>query len=228
MTPPTSNVQWHPSYRIVSSRFPPIGPFDRVSDPVDLEVVYDIDGLTNARLRVELGELHLVAPEDRVSGPGTTPIMAAFTHVNRAGSRFSDGSYGVYYAALHEATAVKETVYHHSRFLRENRARAQDLDMRVYVADIDGPFHDIRGWNKDNHVYAPGSYIASQALGHELRDSGSYGVVYHSVRHSQGQCIAVFRPPPISQCRQSAHYTYRWDGTQITDVYEKRSVSFTP
>ena len=31
--------------------------------------------------------------------------MAAFTHLNPEGSRFSDGSYGVYYAAHTLATA---------------------------------------------------------------------------------------------------------------------------
>jgi hypothetical protein len=52
--------------------------------------------MTNPRLREEAGNLTLVPLEDRVSGPGTTPIMAAFTHLNPEGSRFSGGSFGVY------------------------------------------------------------------------------------------------------------------------------------
>ena len=43
--------------------------------------------------------------------------MAAFTHLNPEGSRFSDGSWGVFYAAHSVATAVEETVYHRERFL---------------------------------------------------------------------------------------------------------------
>ena len=52
-----------------------------------------------ARLRQELGQLDLVPRERRISGPGTQPLMAAFTHLNPDGSRFSDGTYGVFYAA---------------------------------------------------------------------------------------------------------------------------------
>ena len=87
----TARIKWDPSYRLVPSRFPPVGLFDRVSDPADLEVVLAVESLTNDRLRNETGEIRLVPPEDRVSGPGTTPIMAAFTHLNPEGSRFSDG-----------------------------------------------------------------------------------------------------------------------------------------
>lgn len=221
-------IRWQPSYRIVASRFPPMGPYDRVASPHDLQVVYDVEGLTNPRLREEMGDLHLVAPEDRISGPGTTPIMAAFTHINRAGSRFGDGSYGVYYAARSVATAIKETAYHHTQFLRENRAPAQDLDMRLYAAEIEGRFHDVRGADADPKLYDPDDYSVSQSLGRRLRGAGASGIVYHSVRHRGGQCIAVFRPPPIAPCIQQAHYTYRWDGHRITDVYEKRGTPYSP
>ena len=74
---PTAQIEWHPCFRIVPSRFPPIGLFEAVADPRDLEAVYQIEAMTNDRLREEVGDILLVAPDDRVSGPGTTPIMAA-------------------------------------------------------------------------------------------------------------------------------------------------------
>ena len=46
---------------------------------------------------MEVGELRLVAPDERISGPGTSVVMAAFTHLNPEGSRFSDGTYGVFW-----------------------------------------------------------------------------------------------------------------------------------
>src|SRR5205823_14207484 len=85
-------TRWRPSHRTVPSRFPPVGLFVRVAAPEDLEAVFALEAMTNDRLREEAGELPLVAKEDRISGPGTTPIMAAFTHLNPEGSRFSDGS----------------------------------------------------------------------------------------------------------------------------------------
>lgn len=76
------------------SRFPPVGVYDGIADAGDLDALYAIEALTNPRIRDELGVLPLVPKGRRVSGPGTTPIMAAFTHLNPEGSRFSDGSWG--------------------------------------------------------------------------------------------------------------------------------------
>ena len=78
----TRIIAWQPCYRIVPSRFPPIGLFEDVAEPADFEAVYEIEAMTNDRLREEVGDIALVALEDRVSGPGTSPIMAAFTHLN--------------------------------------------------------------------------------------------------------------------------------------------------
>ena len=78
----TAQVRWQPCYRIVASRFPPISLFEDVADPADLEAVYAIEAMTNDRLRQEVGDISLVPVEDRVVGPGSTPIMAAFTHLN--------------------------------------------------------------------------------------------------------------------------------------------------
>src|SRR6185295_1112064 len=128
------------SYRLVPSRFPPVGLFDRVARPQDLEFVLAAESLTNDRLRDEVGELALVPPAERVSGPGSTPVMAAFTHLNPEGSRFSDGTFGVYYAAKDLDTAIAETVYHRARFLARTAEAAGEIDMRVYRADLRADF----------------------------------------------------------------------------------------
>src|SRR4029077_16413662 len=94
-----ARIRLRPSWRIVPSRFPPIQLFERVADPADLQAVAAVESLTHPPLAPGIGELSLVPPEDRVSGPGTSAIMAAFTHLNPEGSRFSDGSFGVFYAA---------------------------------------------------------------------------------------------------------------------------------
>ena len=39
-----------------------------------------------------------------------------------------------------------------------------------------------------------------------------------------GACVAIFRPPVLSNCRQERHLCYVWDGHAITSVYEKRSM----
>lgn len=221
---PVAPVRWTPCYRIVPSRFPPVSLFDAVADPADLEAVYALEAMTNDRLRAEAGDLVLVPPEDRVSGPGTTPVMAAFTHLNPQGDRFTDGSFGVFYAARSVETAVAETSYHRARFMGWTQEPAQELDMRVYAVDLDAAMHDVRALREAlPEAYHPDCYAASQALAVELRAAGSDGIVYQSVRHAGGECAAVFRPRLLSNCRQERHLCYVWDGNAIATIYEKRA-----
>ena len=223
---PTSAVRWLPCYRIIPSRFPPINLFERVTDPADLETVLDIESMTNDRLRDEVGALNLVPPEDRISGPGTSPIMAAFTHLPPYGSRFTDGSFGVFYAGRTLDTAIAETKHHREAFLRATSEPRIELDMRVYAVDLDTMLHDIRGMQGIlPGVYDPDSYAASQALAIEVRNSGSSGLAYDSVRKPGGECVAIFKPRVLSNCRQERHLTYVWDGSSISTVYEKRDLN---
>lgn len=223
---PTARIDWRPCYRIVPSRFPPVGLFDAVADPADLEAVFQIEAMTNDRLRDEVGDIALVPREDRVSGPGTTPIMAAFTHINPEGDRLTDGSYGVFYASRTLDTAIAETSHHRIRFLQATDEPAQELDMRVYAVDIDTELHDIRGMHESHPAYYhPSSYAVSQALAARLRDDGSNGIAYLSVRHEGGECVGIFRPRLLSNCRQERHLCYVWDGQAINMIYEKKSLS---
>lgn len=222
---PLTQIDWKSAVRIISSRFPPVGLFDDVADPADLDAVYAIEDLTNPRLREEAGEISLVPAGDLISGPGTTPIMAAFTHLYPNGSRFSDGSFGIYYAAKDLATAIKETIYHRERLLRWSHEEPIEVDQRVYYADINSDMHDIRTLRADcREWYDQESYSASQPLGLELKKSGSNGLVYFSVRDPDGECVAVFRPCLISPVTQGPHLTYVWDGKNIVDYYEKREL----
>jgi hypothetical protein len=214
--PPLKRIRWNHAYRIVPSRFPPVGVYDRIADPADLDAVFAIEALTNPRLREEAGALQLVPKARRISGPGTTPVMAAFTHLNPEGSRFSDGSWGVFYAAHSVATAVEETVYHRERFLAATSEPPSDMEMRCYRTSIGGKLHDVRGgWPA---AHDPRSYAASIALARRLRDAGSSGVVYDSVRHAGGECVAAFYPDLVAPCVQAEHLIYRWDGRRIATV----------
>ncbi len=216
--PPVKRIRWNQAYRIVPSRFPTIGVYDRVADPADLEAVFALEAMTNPRLREEAGALQLVPAERRLSGPGATPVMAAFTHLNPEGSRFSDGSWGVFYAAHSVATAVEETVYHRERFLAATHEPACEIQMRCYRTELDRRLHDLRGgWSA---AHDPDSYVASVALARELRAAGSNGLAYDSARHLGGECLAAFYPDVVAPCVQARHLIYRWDGVHIAQVLE--------
>jgi RES domain-containing protein len=221
-----ARIAWRPSYRLVPSRFPPVGLFDRVARPEDLEIVLAAEQLTNERLRDEVGEIRLVPPEERVAGPGTTPIMAAFTHINREGSRFADGTFGAYYAGKELETAVAESAHHRAIFLARTREAAGEVDMRVYLADIRGDFVDVRGHGRRKPaIMHPDDYTASQAFARGKREEGANGIVYDSVRNPGGECVAVFRPRLVAPCRQGPHVCFVWDGKSITGWYRKSGMN---
>jgi hypothetical protein len=225
---PINRVTWKPCWRIVPSRFPPIQLFERVADPRDLEAVFEVESMTNDRIRDEVGNLGLVTPKDRVSGEGSSPIMAAFTHLNPEGSRFSDGkTFGAFYAGHDLGTAVTETKYHRERFMRATHQGKVELDMRAYVTDLDGNLHDIRGMRDAMaDIYDPDDYSAGQHLARTLRTENSWGIVYESVRHASGQCVAILRPKALSNCRQERHLCYVWDDNAISMIYEKREYTW--
>ena len=225
MTPSVVCVEWKPCWRIVPSRFPPVQLFERVADPDDLEAVFELESLTNPRLRDEAGDIRLVPPEDRVSGPGSSIVMAAFTHLNPEGSRFSDGSYGAFYAARELETAIAETRFQRERFMHATAQSRMELDMRVYAVDLDAALHDLRGRKATFPlVYRADSYAAARDLARTLLDDGSNGIAYDSVRRDRGECAAVFRPRVLTGARQERHLCYVWDGLHIATVYEKRRI----
>ena len=225
MTLPVTRVEWKPCWRIIPSRFPPIQLFERVTNPNDLEVIFELEALTNPKIRNDVGNIELVPHKDRISGPGSSVIMAAFTHLNPNGGRFLDSTYCAFNSANDLNTAVAETRYHCERFMIATALGHMELDMRVYLADLDGDLHDLRGQKTGQMaVYHNDNYSVGQNLARTLREDGSNGIVYDSVRRSGGECAAVFRPLLLSKVRQEMHLCYIWNGQKITMIYEKREL----
>ena len=95
------------------------------------------------------------------------------------------------------------------------------VQMRQYLADFAADFHDVRSDDPSfAKLHDPGSYEASQELGRQLLASGSNGIIYRSVRHSGGECLACFRPRLVSNVRQGAHFEYRWEGRREPTIQE--------
>ncbi len=210
---------WSPCYRLIPSRFPPVNVFESVADEADFEALYELESLTNPRLAEEAGQLNLVAPEDRVFGPGSSPIMAAFTHPASHDVRFCAAGKGAWYGARSIDTAIAESRHHRERYLRAVAEPAGEISVRSYIAELVKPLHDGRRKLKATTCLDPDDYHASVELGESLRARGSWGLLYPSVRDPEGECVAVFRPPAIkTPVTQGPHYRYIWDGASITHV----------
>jgi hypothetical protein len=142
--PGLRQLRWTQATRIIASRYPPVPLFERVSsDPAVWEALIAAEMLVNPRIRNDIGEIHLVPPNERVSGPGASYVMAAFTHLNPRGSRFSDGTYGVYYAGREFETALRETAWHFARIAADSADGPRYEDMRVLVGRIETRMHDV-------------------------------------------------------------------------------------
>ncbi len=213
--------EWEHHYRIVASKYLPINFFETLVTPEFMGELFFIESLTNDRLRDEVGDISFVSKEDRISGSGSSPVMSAFTHIG-VESRFSNGSYGIYYAGDSLDTAIEETKYHRQRFLEYTNEAPGEIHMRTYVGEFARAMVDIRIGNEDLHN--PASWTMAQQYGQNLKNSNAWGLVYRSVRNSGGECVAVLRPPAITIPRQGPHLSYVWDGSKITDIYKKERI----
>ncbi len=222
--PPLARLRWQKQYRIIATRYPPIDLFEKLKlTEKQLRALWALQARVNPRLLQQTGDLRLVRDGDVVCGHNAHVVMAAFTHIGFA-SRFSDGSYGIYYAARQLETAIRETVFHRQSDAVERRLRPQEFDMRAYVGEVKKPLYDVRG-KAYARLHAPqlSQYPVAQSFARNLlqSDPDAWGIVFNSVRHPGGACIAALRPPAVSLPVSGPHLTYVWDGEKIRTVYEK-------
>lgn len=219
MTPALVAVRRADTHRLIPSRYPPVGVFDAVASADDLAAVLDLEGWSNDRITAELGVVQLLPKEEWLTGvPNASVVMAAFCHPHPDGGRFNTPELGAWYAGLDLDTAIAETVYHRTRELDEIGVYDTVVHMREYLADFDCDFFDVRPSPAFDACHDPDSYAAGQALCRALRPAGANGIIFRSVRHAGGECIACYRPKLVAHVRQGAHFAYRWEGTRVPRV----------
>lgn len=205
----------HPSHRLIPSRFPPIGLFDTVTQPSDLDAVMELAGWTNDRLVAE--RLARLPADEWVYGRANASIvMAAFLHAPPLGARFSGPDLGAWYAAARIETAIAEVAHHLRRECWARGLVTQTRQYRAYSARLAGDFHDLCG-RSDTDLYAADDYSSGQRFGEQLRAAGADGLVYDSVRHRGGVAICAYRPRKVLDVVQADHFalTVRTDMARI-------------
>jgi len=216
-----SRVNWPQTHRLVMSHFPPIDLYDDVADPRDWEALAQAQARTNPRIYEQIGDLSLVPSDRRISGDGASWVMAAFTHISpHRSSRFSDGSYGVYYAGNSLETALREHTFHMARFYAASAIQPGWVSqVRQLIGSIDADLVDLRG---GEHIDILGpdldTYSAAQSFAKTVRHDGTNGIVYPSQRHTAGQCICAFYPDVVTAPRQGDHFRYHWNGQDVDFV----------
>lgn len=215
------------AYRLIPSKYPPKSLFDDVANHQEFEILFAIQELTNPRIRNEVGNLNRVPAEERPYGiRGCNYALGPFVHLNPAGSRFSNGDFGVYYAAEDVQTAIAETRHHQQNYFSGIVGLKFDrLSMRCLKTQFSATLRDIRGDNfKGHEYYNKDNYSVSQHLGGAIKDNNESGIAYISVRLPDKACYALFSPSAIKDIIQTTHYEYIWDGEKIVVALETMEV----
>ncbi len=179
-----------------------------------LSELFQTENRTNERLEAEFGLLPGISPQELVVNvPYASVINAAFTHAHPAGTRFSGPFRGAWYAARSIQAAQAEVIYHATVSLSEVGKFKDEMTYDEYLANFTGQFHNLRTSQKFAAALDPASYKVSQTLGQTLLLVGSLGLVYPSVRHSGGVCLACFRPALVAHVRKGRTFRFRWTGT---------------
>ncbi|WP_247548076.1 RES family NAD+ phosphorylase [Bradyrhizobium sp. 177] len=181
-----------------------------------------LESVTSGRQEVQQQGLPGIAPEAMASGYGYTYINAAFAYRRPRGNRFNPAAWGAWYSSLHHQTSHQEVAYH---LTRELQACGADFDNETrYVellSDFDADFVDLRGIDPRPeclHDDVAIGYPNGQKLAEEVRAAGQNGIVYPSVRHEGGTCVAAFWPGLIQNFQIGETWMFKWTGDPVPTI----------
>jgi len=134
-------------------------------------------------------------------------------------SRFSDGSFGVWYGCDSAETSVFETAYHWFNGLLSDAGFEKEMvvgERKLYDVTCDAALLDLRPVvGQHPGLIHPSDYSDAQSVGARLHREGHPGLVTTSVRHAPGHNYVVFNPAVLSNPRLHCQLTYRLDGQHI-------------
>ena len=217
--PPNVNLAQRDTVRLISTgRLKPPALEPLAVNPDGLDDLTELESATNGRLNAEASGLPDLDPRELVYGrPGHTFVNAAFTYTRPGGNRFNGEDRGAWYAAFNAETSLAEVSWHLTRELEAVGRFDNVTDYAELVADFIGPFHDLRSFSlEDEPSLNPDpaiGYPAGQALARRLRgEAASNGILYPSVRHPDGTCLAAFHPGLVQNLRQGGIWRLTWQG----------------
>lgn len=215
--PPVRLVRQLDTHRLIPSQYLPDGDSVLVriaDDERHLAAIFELDAATNDRLLAGHQMLPGIGVEEIVFGvPHAAVINAPFCHAHPLGGRFNGPDRGAWYAGFELHTSQTEVGFHKSVQLAEIGRVDDTVTYDDYLADFSAGFHDLRRARGFRACLDPDSYVTSQALAEELLGSGALGIVYPSVRHPGGTCVACFRPALVGNVRRGKRYRFTWDGS---------------
>ncbi len=182
----------------------------------ELELLAEIEGATSRRLVAEERGFGNLPADQLVYGvPHAKFINASFAYSKpRELMRFNPADRGAWYSALVVETCIAEVGYHLTKALADAGDFNAVVEYGEMHASMSGVFIDLR--DKPDHTsldadpkigYPAGNAIAAMAMG-----EGHNGIIYPSVRHDEGICIAALWPNVVQSVVQGSMYRLTWSG----------------
>lgn len=223
MSPPLAPINEAATVRLVPSGHakPPV--LEALAgSPDDLALIMQLEGLTSGRVTAERQGLQNLDPRELTYKIwGHTYINAAFTYTRPEGNRFNDATRGAWYCAFEDLTALEEVTFHRTRELLRINHFEDSADYQSLLASFVGDFHDVRATDTLPDYLGPDpatAYPAGQKLACILREDGSNGIVYPSVRRAGGTCLAAFHPHLVQNVRFGGRWRLEWAGKPTPTV----------
>ena len=140
-------------------------------------------------------------------------------------SRFSDGSFGVWYGCDTAETSVYETAYHwFNGFLADAGFQNEKVigERKLYNVACDAALVDLRPLTETHSgLMHKTDYSTTQSVGARLHLEGHPGLITASVRYATGQNFVVLNPKVLSRPRNHSQLSYRLEDHRI--VVEKQA-----
>ena len=139
-------------------------------------------------------------------------------------SRFSDGTYGVWYGSDSVETTVYESAYHWYRGLLSDAGFERMkvvAERKVYAVTCNAALLDFRKSAVDHpDLLHPSDYAFCQSVGSRIHREGHPGLLTQSVRRPLGENVVIFNAAILSHPRHKCQLTYRLEEDHI--VVEKQ------
>ena len=198
----------------------------RLRDPILLKLVgqryqddlAEVEGATSGRLAAQQQGTEALGARELVGGlPHAHFINAAFTYFrSRELNRFNGPGRGAWYAALQVETCQIEVGFHLTRELQRVNDFNAVVDYAEMFASFAGVFVDLRNVDPKPDCLHPDplvGYPAGNSLAESARNNGHNGIVYPSVRHAEGTCLAALWPTAVQSVAQGRVLRATWAGS---------------
>lgn len=188
-----------------------------VDNDDELALLAEIEGATSGRLIAEERGIGTLAAAELVHGvPHARFINASFSYAKpRQPNRFNPAERGAWYAALHIETCIAEVGHHLTAALADAGDFNASVEYGEMHASMSGVFVDLRlrpeheSLNPDPRIgYPAGNTVATMSRG-----AGHNGIIYPSVRHAEGTCLAALWPNVVQSVAQGGMHRLTWSGS---------------